>query len=160
MEWDIVVHSILADRFRIDRHSIKEIFVDETLPKTDGQEYWLWLAYGHNLDVCLIMHLSRKRTFLYVASFSNNNYAVEMVEAHSNEWCKTVQWSLQMVKVAASGKWYRIEEHEGEVHPTNKWQNRIFWGYFPCRGRKIAAGSICMGLVAEIVCNVHTDIGK
>lgn len=160
MELGIAVYSILADRFRIDMHSVKEIFVDETLLKTDGQEYWLWLAYGPNLDVCLMMHLSRKKNNFCMLPVFQNNYSVDMVEAHSNKWCKTVQWSLQMVKVAASGIWYWIEEQEGKVHPTNKWQNRIFWGYFPCRGRKIAAVSICMGLVVEIVCNVPTDIGK
>ena len=55
-------HSSLADRFRIDRRLVKRIFVDETLLKIDGQDYWLWLAYEPNLNVYLIMHLSRERT--------------------------------------------------------------------------------------------------
>ena len=38
----------LADRFRIDRHKIRQIFVDETLVKIDGLEYWLWIAYEPN----------------------------------------------------------------------------------------------------------------
>ena len=31
-------------RFVTDRHLIRDIFVDETLLKIDGQDYWLWLA--------------------------------------------------------------------------------------------------------------------
>ena len=34
-------YSELADRFRIDRRQVKQIFVDETLFKVDGHEYWL-----------------------------------------------------------------------------------------------------------------------
>ena len=36
----------LIDRFVVigRRRRIKEIFVDETLLKVDGQNYWLWLA--------------------------------------------------------------------------------------------------------------------
>ena len=40
-------YSFLADnniRFRTDRHAVKEIFVDETLVRIDGCNYWLWLA--------------------------------------------------------------------------------------------------------------------
>ncbi|MDQ3903601.1 MAG: hypothetical protein M3247_08180 [Thermoproteota archaeon] len=38
-------YSKLADRFRKDRPRVKQIFVDETLLKIDGQNYWLWVAY-------------------------------------------------------------------------------------------------------------------
>lgn len=43
---------------------MKKIFVDETLLKVDGREYWLWIiAYEPKLnDACLMMHLSRERT--------------------------------------------------------------------------------------------------
>jgi putative transposase len=54
--------SKLDDWFKVDRHKVKEIFVDETPIKIDGQEYWLWMAYEPNLDVCLSMYLSRDRT--------------------------------------------------------------------------------------------------
>jgi putative transposase len=55
-------YSHLVDRFRIDKHSVKRIFVDETLLKIEGQNYWLWTAYEPDLDACLMMHLSRERT--------------------------------------------------------------------------------------------------
>jgi putative transposase len=56
-------YAAFADGFGgANRHAIKEIFVDETLIKIKGQEYWLWIAYEPNLDVCLSMHLSIERT--------------------------------------------------------------------------------------------------
>jgi transposase-like protein len=58
----------LTDSFVIGRRRIKEIFVDETLLKVDGQNYWLWLAYEPDLHVCLLFHLSRERTILYAIS--------------------------------------------------------------------------------------------
>ncbi|HET7284700.1 MAG TPA: hypothetical protein VFI70_08435 [Nitrososphaeraceae archaeon] len=62
-------YAFLADRFEIDRHKVRHIFVDETLVKIDGLEYWLWIAYEPNLDVCLMMHLSRERTILVCYQF-------------------------------------------------------------------------------------------
>src|SRR5436309_14865261 len=53
-------YSELADKFVIGKQRI-EIFVDETLVKINGQDYWLWLAYEPNLHVCLLFHLSIKR---------------------------------------------------------------------------------------------------
>jgi transposase-like protein len=47
-----------ADRFRVNNHAVKVIFVDETLLQIDCQDYWLWVAYEPRLDVCLSMHLS------------------------------------------------------------------------------------------------------
>jgi putative transposase len=62
-----------ADRFGTDRRLVKEIFVDETLLQVDGQNYWLWLAYEPNLNVCLMMHISLvKERFSYVISSSSN----------------------------------------------------------------------------------------
>jgi hypothetical protein len=83
-----------ADRFRTDKRLVKEIFVDETLLQIDGQKYWLWIAYEPNLDVCLMMHLSRgKGQFLYVIS-SSSNYVVGMVE---NQYSQTVPCGTMML---------------------------------------------------------------
>ena len=79
-------YSSLADRFRIDKHSVKGIFVDETLIKIEGRNYWLWAAYEPNLDACLMMHLSRERTILYVTGFSGN-YGIDLV---GNSYSQTV----------------------------------------------------------------------
>lgn len=55
----------LADRFDVvDRCAVKHIFVDETLIRVRGREYWLWIAYEPSLDRCLMMHLSLERTLL------------------------------------------------------------------------------------------------
>jgi transposase-like protein len=34
-------YSKLADRFKVNRHLVKEILVDETMLKVNGQDYWL-----------------------------------------------------------------------------------------------------------------------
>ena len=62
-------YSSLADRFVIGRRRVKQIFVDETLLKVNGQDYWLWLAYEPNLHVCLLFHLSRERTIFVCYQF-------------------------------------------------------------------------------------------
>jgi hypothetical protein len=36
-------NAFLADKFRIDKSKIRQIFVDETLVKIDGLEYWLYM---------------------------------------------------------------------------------------------------------------------
>jgi transposase-like protein len=52
---------------------IKEIFVDETLLRIDGQDYWLWIAYEPNLNTCLMMHLSQeKELFSFVINSSDS----------------------------------------------------------------------------------------
>lgn len=41
---------------------IKEIFVDETLLRIDGQDYWLWIvAYEPNLNTCLMICISQEK---------------------------------------------------------------------------------------------------
>ena len=74
-------YAFLADRFRIDIHKIRQIFVDKTLVKIDGLEYWLWIAYEPNLDVCLMMHLSRERTMLVCYRFFKQLKDRYMVES-------------------------------------------------------------------------------
>ena len=58
-----------ADIFQTNKRAVKEIFVDETLLQVDGQDYWLWIAYEPNLNVCLMMHLSRERTIFVCYHF-------------------------------------------------------------------------------------------
>jgi transposase-like protein len=65
-------YSSLAERFRIDRRSVKRIFVDETLLRIDGQDYWLWIAYEPDYNACLAMHLSGEGQFLYATSSSDS----------------------------------------------------------------------------------------
>lgn len=62
-------YSKYADKFKVDRHLVKEIFVDETLVKIDGQNYWLWIAYEPNIHSCLLFHISRERTIFVCYQF-------------------------------------------------------------------------------------------
>jgi transposase-like protein len=62
-------YSKLADRFKVNRHLVKEILVDETLLKVNGQAYWLWIAYEPNTKSCLMIHLSRERTIFVCYQF-------------------------------------------------------------------------------------------
>jgi putative transposase len=63
-------YSNIADRFVIAKCRVKEIFVDETLIKINGQDYWLWIAYDEpNLHACLLFHLSRERTIFVCYQF-------------------------------------------------------------------------------------------
>ena len=61
----------LSDRIKTDRHhSVKAIFVDETMIQIDGQDYWLWIAYEPNLRSYLMrMYLSMERTIFVCYQF-------------------------------------------------------------------------------------------
>ena len=48
---------------------IKEIFVDETLIKINGQNWWLWIAYEPHINSCLSVHLSKERTIFICYQF-------------------------------------------------------------------------------------------
>jgi transposase-like protein len=52
----------------------KIIFVDETLLKVDGIEYWIWIAYEPKLNSYLMMlYLSKEGRFSsYVTGFSSS----------------------------------------------------------------------------------------
>ena len=45
------------------------IFVVETLIQIDGKDYWLWNAYEPNMDLCLMIHISRERTIFVCYQF-------------------------------------------------------------------------------------------
>ena len=62
-------HANIVEWFSINKSQVKVIFVDETLIQIDGQDYWLWIAYEHNMDLCLMMHLSRERTIFVCYQF-------------------------------------------------------------------------------------------
>ena len=63
-------HANIVEWFSINKSQVKVIFVDETLIQIDGQDYyWLWIAYEPNMDLCLMMHLSRERTIFICYQF-------------------------------------------------------------------------------------------
>jgi transposase-like protein len=66
-------HAEIVDRFRINKNHVKMIFVDETLIQIDGKDYWLWIAYEPNVDLCLMVHIyQEKELSLYVINSSKN----------------------------------------------------------------------------------------
>jgi putative transposase len=95
-------YSSLADRFRIDRRLVKRIFVDETLLRIDGQNYWLWIAYEPNLNVCLMMHLSKERTIFVCYRFFKqlrNRYGRKPIFTDGAHWYND------------ACRWLRLEHH-------------------------------------------------
>jgi transposase-like protein len=59
----------IVEWFSINKSHVKVIFVDETLIQIDGKDYWLWIAYEPNVDLCLMVHISRERTIFICYQF-------------------------------------------------------------------------------------------
>jgi transposase-like protein len=62
-------HANIVEWFSINKSHVKVIFVDETLIQIDGKDYWLWIAYEPNVDLCLMVHISRERTIFICYQF-------------------------------------------------------------------------------------------
>jgi putative transposase len=73
-------YSDCADRFVVEKCKVKRIFVDETLLRIDGQDYWLWIAYEPTLNRCLMMDLSRERTIFVCYRFFRQLRNIDMAE--------------------------------------------------------------------------------
>jgi transposase-like protein len=73
-------HADVVDRFKVNKNQVKMIFVDETLIQIDGQDYWLWIAYEPDMDLCLMMHISRERTIFVCYLNSSNRYGRNLAE--------------------------------------------------------------------------------
>ena len=125
----------MADRFRIDKHKIRQIllFVDETLVKIDGLEYWLWVAYEPNLDVCLMMHLSRERTILVCYQFFKqlrNRYGRKPIFTDGAYWyntaCRWLRLSHQMYGAELKNIMERFIQYIKD-------RTECFDDHFPCR---------------------------
>lgn len=125
-----------ADRFRIARRQVKKIFVDETLIKIDGQAYWLWVAYEPNLDVCLMMHLSRERTIFICYQFFKqlrNRYGRKPIFTDGALWYDT------------ACRWLRLKHQVYGTELKNlmerfiqylKDRTECFDDHFPCRKKE------------------------
>ena len=109
-------------------------FVDETLLKIDGQDYWLWLAYEPNLNTCLMMHLSRERTIFVCYQFFRqlrNRYGSrKIIYTDGTRWYDD------------ACKWLRLKHHVYDTGLKNlmerfvqqiKDRTECFDDHFPCR---------------------------
>ena len=101
MKW-VQKYAHCADRFKTDKRLVKEIFVDETLLHIDGQNYWIWIAYEPNLNVCLMMHVSRERTIFVCYQFFKqlrNRYGRKLIFTDCAHWYND------------ACRWLRLEHH-------------------------------------------------
>ena len=126
-------YPFLADRFRIDRHKIRQIFVDETLVKIDGLEYWLRVAYEPNMNVCLMIHLSRERTIFVCYQFFRqlrHDYGKKSVFTDGARWyniaCRWLRLPHQMYGTELKNVMERFIQHIKD-------RTECFDDHFPCR---------------------------
>jgi hypothetical protein len=56
------------------------ILVDETLIQIDGQDYWLWLAYEPNMDLCLMVCICQEKELYSYVINSSKNYERDLGE--------------------------------------------------------------------------------
>ena len=80
-------HADVVDRFRINKNQVKMIFVDETLIQIDGKDYWLWIAYEPNVDLCLMVHISRERDYIRMLSILQRITEEIWQKTHIHRWC-------------------------------------------------------------------------
>jgi putative transposase len=126
-------YSKLADRFRTDRRQVKQIFVDETLIRIDGQYCWLWIAYEPNLNVCLTMHLSKERTIFVCYQFFKqlrNMYGRKPVFTDGALWyntaCRWLRLKHQVYGTELKNIMERFIQHIKD-------RTECFDDHFPCR---------------------------
>ncbi len=125
-------YSNIADRFVIAKCRVKEIFVDETLLKINGQDYWLWIAYEPNIHACLLFHLSRERTIFVCYQFFRqirSRYGSKIIYTDGAHWYK------------AACKWLRLKHIMYDIPLKNlmerfiqqiKDRTECFDDHFPC----------------------------
>lgn len=121
------------DRFRIDKRQIKKVFVDETLLKIDGQEYWLWIAYEPTMNKCLAMHLSRERTIFVCYQFFKQlreRYGGKTIYTDGARWyhltCKWLRLKHQVYGTEMKNVMERFIQYLKD-------RTECFDDHFPCR---------------------------
>jgi len=127
-------YSKLADRFNINKHLVKEILVDETMLKINGQDYWLWLAYEPNIRSCLMLHISRERTIFVCYQFFKHlrsKYGRKPVYTDGAHWyndaCKWLRLKHIVYETATMKN--LIERFIQQI----KDRTECFDDHFPCR---------------------------
>jgi putative transposase len=130
-------YSGCADRFRIiNRHAVREIFVDETLLQIDGQNYWLWVAYEPNLNTCLMMHLSKERTIFVCYQFFKqlrNRYGRKPIFTDGAHWYNDACRWLRLKHMVYSTELKNIMER---FIQQIKDRTECFDNHFPCRKKE------------------------
>ncbi len=129
-------YSDCADRFRINRHAVREIFVDETLLQIDGQDYWLWVAYEPNVNKCLMIHLSRERTIFVCYQFFKqlqNRYGRKPIFTDGAHWYNDACRWLRLKHTVYGTELKNIMER---FIQQIKDRTECFDDHFPCRKKE------------------------
>jgi len=126
-------YAYCADRYRTDRRLVRAIFVDETLLKIDGQDYWLWIAYEPAMDTCLMMHLSRERAIFVCYQFFKqlrNKYGRKPVFTDGAQWyndaCRWLGLRHRVYGTKLKNIMERFIQHIKD-------RTECFDDHFPCR---------------------------
>jgi putative transposase len=118
---------------QVDRRRVRRIFVDETLIKVKGREYWLWIAYEPELDRCLMMRLSVERRLMICYLFLKDlrsRYGRKPILTDQARWYDE------------ACRWLRLPHHNYPVKEKNlierfiqkvKDRTECFDDSFPCR---------------------------
>lgn len=131
-----------ADRFIVDRHSVKQILVDETLVRIDGLEYWLWIAYEPNLHACVMMHLSRERTILVCYQFLKQlrrKYGRKTICTDGAQWYNDACRWLRLKHVVYGDELKNLVER---FIQSIKDRTECFDDHFPCRKEECERGHV------------------
>jgi putative transposase len=137
-KWVQKYSELVADRFiiRTKRHAVKKIFVDETLIKVDGQNYWLWIAYEPKLNTCLMMHLSRERTIFVCYQFFKQlrtKFGRKPIYTDGGRWYNDACKWLRLKHIVYGTELKNIMER---FIQQIKDRTECFDDHFPCRRRK------------------------
>jgi putative transposase len=147
----------LAERFSVDRREVRRIFVDETLIKVKGREYWLWIAYEPELDRCLMMRLSVERTIMICYLFLKDvrsRYGRKPILTDEAKWYDE------------ACRWLRLPHRNYPVEEKNlierfiqkiKDRTECFDDLFPCR-REGCDRSHVWNWLNLFVAHVHMDM--
>ncbi len=136
-------HSGIADRYMTDKRLVKEIFVDETLLRIDGYDYWLWVAYERNLNACLLMHLSRERTIFVCYQFFKqlrNRYGRKPIFTDGAQWYNNACRWLRLRHTVYDTKLKNIMER---FIQQIKDRRECFDDHFPCRKENCNRKHVC-----------------
>lgn len=131
-------YSGCTDRFRPNKRAVREIFVDETLIRIDGRDYWLWVAYEPDLNVCLSMHLSRERTIFVCYRFFKQlrkRYGRKPLYTDGARWYNEACRWLRLPYQVYSTEWKKnLMERFIQQHIKDR--TECFDDHFPCRKKQ------------------------
>jgi putative transposase len=126
-------YSDCADKFVVEKCKVKKVFVDETLLRIDGHDFWLWIAYEPNLNRCLMMNLSRERTIFVCYRFFRelrNRYGRRPIFTDGARWYNDACKWLRLKHQIYGNRFKNLMERFVQ---KIKDRTECFDDHFPCR---------------------------